>query len=443
MLSLALVTPIDLLPMNMQYPFQQGVSIAVVHDYDDDGQPDILAGSPALVHPQLGLGNGRIGIYSSATGKVLKTLQAPTEAQGFGVSLACSLSGTDSNSSSVFVGAYAPYALGDSLENIYSSEGTALRGAVYAVDLNSWSITKEYMHVDSPYGFGEWVLALQDLDGDGQDDLLVGAPASAAKRASSPLRGGVYAISGQTGESLYSHTGHELGLRGFSEDAHMIGDLDGDGHRDGAIISRDRGKPTSAVMLMSAVSGNILAMHTFIPGNSGWALAAAGPLSEDQPQTYIIITSADEAAQDSDICLYDYCSSPSLVTRYPGPSFKVDVGASVACLGQNRIAVGALIGSSDVNMYNVQDEGISLLHTLNPNVTALDSLFIGSHIAVLNSNAGEALLVASINGGPEYTNGASTQTGFEIAPFEVFALDDAELQFNPIVSGSPSANLGK
>ena len=138
--------------------------------------------------------------------------------------------------------------------------------------------------------FGASVAAIDDLDGDGVSDFAVGSPQSGA------YSGSLLVYSGKTGSLLYRLDGGggnvPTGSFGFSIAG--LHDVDGDGMGDflvGAPESQDGlGNVTGAVALVSGASG--LLLRTIEGSKSrlrfGWAVAAAGDLSGDGIEDFLV-----------------------------------------------------------------------------------------------------------------------------------------------------------
>lgn len=122
-----------------------------------------------------------------------------------------------------------------------------------------------------------------DLDGDGVDDVLVGAM---GVPGSTP--GGVHAYSGASGEELWRTAVDADGCKriwdsaGFGPALCALGDLDGDGAREIAVGSSDAavdGVAHGAVRILDGASGEVL--HTLVGGRSGRGFGCALALGPD------------------------------------------------------------------------------------------------------------------------------------------------------------------
>ena len=130
--------------------------------------------------------------------------------------------------------------------------------------------------------FGHAVDALEDLDGDGKDDYVVGAIGAIAGGIDS---GSAFVISSINGDEIFSIAGEGEGHR-FGFDVSALGDVDGDGVGDfgvGAPYADPQGLETGAVYLYSGSTGELLRRLEFGAADSrfGWAIGDAGDLDDD------------------------------------------------------------------------------------------------------------------------------------------------------------------
>ncbi len=137
-------------------------------------------------------------------------------------------------------------------------DGTKISGA----SVLSSASGKELQHwrsTDSRGGFGSVVAAAPDLDGDGKGDVVVAAPGTEDPSRSIPGELRIY--SSATGKELRHWSGHQPGEL-FGRMVIATGDLDGDGVADLAIgapwYRRDAGDRVGRVEFRSARTGKVL-----------------------------------------------------------------------------------------------------------------------------------------------------------------------------------------
>lgn len=216
-------------------------------DLDGDGFTDLLVSSPP---------SSVVAAVSAASGTEIHRM-ARTASYGFGSALAA-VGDVDGDGQ-------ADVAIGDPSGGTFSDQGVV---TVFAGDDGSILLNLE--GAASHAGFGNAILGLGDVDGDGKADFLVGAPGSLGGI------GEVSAHSGADGSLLYSHAGAP-GSR-FGQSLALLSDWDGDGQRDYLV-----GAPQAdAVMVHSGADGSFLwQVNGANSGDSFGSSVAAADFNQD------------------------------------------------------------------------------------------------------------------------------------------------------------------
>ncbi len=218
-----------------------GWDLTLAGDQDGDGHPDLFVGAPAG-------DSGRVYLLSGKDGSVLRTY-SPREAAGsFGWYVA-RLDDLDGDGRpDLAVG--APFA---------KDAGGVRVGGAWVLSAASGRELHHWEGTDRRGGFGGVVAAAGDLDGDGKGEIAVAAPGTEDQTRTIP--GELFIYSGATGKELRHWSGTQPGEL-FGRMVVAAGDLDGDGVEDLAIGApwhrRGTADKVGRVELRSGRSGKVL-----------------------------------------------------------------------------------------------------------------------------------------------------------------------------------------
>lgn len=190
-------------------PGDQFGRVADLGDLDGDGHGEVMVGEPQ--GKAMGPNTGRAIVFSGKTGEILFTLEGERAGDKFGTAVA---GWSDAESALLVVGA--------------PDAGAGARGRVYVYDRSG---NKRFVLEAEPTGAelgGMFVSVVGDVDADGVRDVYASDWSDGAR---GPTTGRVYVHSGRTGERLWAVAGETAG-EGFGIGPADAGDVDGDGHDD-------------------------------------------------------------------------------------------------------------------------------------------------------------------------------------------------------------------
>jgi len=198
-----------------------GFALSAARDWDADGVVDLLVGAPGV--DSAGPDSGRVTLLSGRTSAVL--FQVNGQSTGERAGRAVTALG-DVNSDGI--GDFAYGAPTRSVTGPQTGGAFVVSGADGSI-LHSWEGS-------TPFGiFGFSVASAGDLDGDGGEDLLVGAP---NEDPAGPDSGAAYVFSTQTGGVLHFLSGANPGDH-FGSMVLSVGDTNTDGVSDFIVGSPD------------------------------------------------------------------------------------------------------------------------------------------------------------------------------------------------------------
>lgn len=189
---------------------RMGWSLATLPDLDQDGVPEVVVGAPEQVSKTLGT-NGVVHILSGKTFKIIRS-HWPTKSTGRGFGESISVGGD------VDADGFPDLAIGDPRhDNQY--------GAVRIVSGKSGKLIRTIAGTTTARTwFGRGVAWIGDQDGDKVDDLLVTTELSGTTK----VGGLVHIVSGKSGKILWTISDKEE----YGVNAASAGDIDGDGVED-------------------------------------------------------------------------------------------------------------------------------------------------------------------------------------------------------------------
>jgi hypothetical protein len=254
-----------------------GFSVATGVDVNDDGFDDVLAGAPYcdVVEPNA----GRVTIYSGRNGKAMKTLRGESRGDLFGWSIA-GVGRLDRDQYEDFV-VGAPR----------SDENASNAGKVYAFAGKRFEVLYTVSGRQRGDQFGRSVAAAGRVDGDGREDFAVGAPYF--DRGVQRQAGRVEMFSGRSGKRLWARNGRRH-RDFFGWSIASAGDVDGDGSDDllvGAPRYDGGADNTGRVYVRSGRNGATLKSFHGENGRNdrlGFAVAGLGDLHGRGTQYFLL-----------------------------------------------------------------------------------------------------------------------------------------------------------
>lgn len=245
----------------------------VIDDLNNDGVPDLLCGFPG--DSTQGANAGRVLILSGLGGGVIRTHFGTAAGDRFGSNVA---PGGDVDNDGVQD--YLIAAVG------FSSG----RGAAHVYSGSTGSLLYSFPGLVAGGKLGTGISRAGDVNGDGHEDMIVGAPGTTPT-------GGAHVVSGATGLLLYSTVGTPFfsGVSGYGRDVGHLGDVNGDGVDD-LLVGAYPGAFTFDKGYVRVVSGASGTTYTQMSGTSdshgpldivGLGVTSAGDVTGDGVEDFM------------------------------------------------------------------------------------------------------------------------------------------------------------
>jgi hypothetical protein len=319
-----------------------GIRVAGVGDVNADGHDDLLVGAVQWLYN----GTGYAQVLSGSDGSVIYQFTG----DGIGDQLGYSVDGVgDVNADGtpdMIVGAWMADSGGSNsgMARVFSGlDGSLL------------------YQVDGPFAgdvLGASVAGTGDVDGDGRPDFIAGASGSDGNGSYS---GAAHVYSGASGALLYSFDGNSAGDQ-FGNCVGGAGDVNGDGYNDlivGAINDDAVGADGGSATLFSGRDGSILA---FMPGNApgdsaGASVKGAGDVNGDGLDDFIVgHMLADTTGPRAGRAVVWGGAGCGVISRCQGAPNSAGSGALMAHSGSTSVAANDLVllaGGCPTNQFGI------------------------------------------------------------------------------------------
>ena len=256
---------------------QFGFSVSDAGDVNNDGFPDLIIGAP--FHDSAGTDRGRAYVYSGLTGSLLYTFDGAAAGDNFGYSV--------SGAGDVDTNGYDDVIIGAPLNDAAGTNA----GRAYVYSGSNGALLSTFTADSAGDDFGRSVSGAGDVNNDGLADVIVGAPLW-DDPFNTLATGRAYVYSGASGSLLYTLIGQCYSIacddsvdQQFGRSVSGAGDVNNDGYDDiivGAPFYNAnwiRGR----AYVYSGFNGSVLYTLTGPATDAlfGWSVSGAGHVNND------------------------------------------------------------------------------------------------------------------------------------------------------------------
>lgn len=314
--------------------YQFGYAVGFAGDVNGDGQDDFIVGAPYASNSR-----GRAYVYSGSDRSLIYARSGTSgETERFGFSVAGNLD-VDADGYSDFI-----------CSSPYSDESGSNAGKVRVYSGRDGAMLIELFGERKKDNFGWVVCKVGRINGDDNDDFLVGAPNNDDAGSN---RGKAYIYSGRHLALLYSLTGYQNGSQ-FGRGASIIGIIDNDDRDEFTVASpyydRDDRRKAGRMDVFSGKTGSKLYSKKgeVAEDRLGWSMSPAGDLDDDGVDDVIIGSPRNSSLENTQGRVYIRNGlSGALIAQFDGDEPGDQLGVSVSGIndingdGLNDVVMGA------------------------------------------------------------------------------------------------------
>jgi hypothetical protein len=291
-----------------------GTSVAGAGDVDRDGFDDVIVG--ARYDDHTAIFSGAVKVYSGATGAELHAFYGDGEGDRLGYSVAGAGDVNGDGFADIVAGA------------VFDNNNGFWSGSAYVFSGRNGALLRRFDGDSSFDLLGSSVGSAGDVDGDGFDDIIAGAPDSEAGGAGAGLAR-VYSV--RTGAALHTFLG-DSASDALGSAVAGVGDVDRDGFDDVAVsapFDDAAGNDAGTVWVFSGFDGSVLrALRGEAANQLGSSVAGPGDVDGDGfPDIW---AGAPHAGGTGNARLYSGRDGSLIysVDGAPGSAFGISVGAA-------------------------------------------------------------------------------------------------------------------
>lgn len=331
-----------------------GATLVDGGDLDGDGLHELLIGAPHVVSA-FAFGPGHVYVVSPAGWTTIRTFGGGSGGSLYGFGVSGNVDVDADGVPDVIVGDYAFMNFVGAVD-VYSGATGALLHHLLPPNPDGGAFPRD--------AFGESTAGVSDVDGDGHDDVLVGAPSGGYARL----------YSGATGAELRAYTGTPPT---FGIPVLNAGDLDGDGVDEHAVADF-----TSAISIYSGATGALIRAIPAPPTpGGGLVLSNPGDLDGDAVPDLLVSSSTDTTAGPSagSVRAYSGATGAAIVSVFGtagellGYAYGVgDLDADGRpdfCVGLENPATGSGSYAGAARVYSLASASVTTYCTAKPNTT--------------------------------------------------------------------------